>query len=117
MDFPVFPTAILGRFAPFNGYFAVIVDEIGLHFIDCATGKESRLIIKSGVTALSFSPRDSYIISCEKFSSGAKNLIIWDCRAGKEIAEFEWRKTAKEGPRSIKFTKDEKFSARLVSKS
>ena len=35
---------------------------------------------------------------------------------GKEVGAFEWRKTSKEGPKSIKFTKDERFCARLASK-
>lgn len=35
--------------------------------------------------------------------------------SGKEIASFEWRKTSKEGPKSIKFTKDEKLCGRLAS--
>jgi len=44
-------------------------------------------------------------------------LVIWDCKTGKEVAEFEWRKTAKEGPKSLKFSKDERFCARLSSRT
>jgi hypothetical protein len=66
-EFPVFTTASLGKFAPYSGSFAVIVDDIGIHFIDTQTGKESRLIVKTGVTALEISPRDSYLITCDKF--------------------------------------------------
>lgn len=45
-DFPKYQSAITGKFAPSTGSLAVIVDEIGLHFIDCMTGKETRLIVK-----------------------------------------------------------------------
>lgn len=75
------------------------------------------MISKMGVNALSISPRDSYMITCEKFTQGGKNLIIWDCVKGREIAEFEWRKTSKEGTKSIKFTNNEKFCARFSSKT
>lgn len=40
-------------------------------------------------------------------------MIIWNTNTGKELASFEWKKSSKEGPKSIKFTKDEKFCARL----
>lgn len=32
---------------------------------------------------------------------------------GEELASFEWKKTSKEGPKSIKFSEDEKYFARL----
>lgn len=35
--------------------------------------------------------------------------------SGKEVGSFEWRKTSKEGPKSIKFSKDEKYCARLAT--
>jgi len=37
--------------------------------------------------------------------------------SGKEDGAFEWRKTSKEGPKSIRFTKDERFCARLAGKN
>jgi len=33
------------------------------------------------------------------------------------LVEFEWKKTSKEGPKSIKFSPDERFCARQVSKT
>ncbi len=66
---------------------------------------------------MSISPRDSYLITCEKFTQGGKNLIIWDCNKGRELAEFEWRKSSKEGTKSIKFTNDERYCARIASKT
>ena len=91
---------------------------IGLHVVDCETGKELRLILKpTAISALSFSPRDSYFITCEKFVQGEKNLIVWDISTGKEVAQFEWKKGSKEGTKHIKFTEDERFCARLSSRS
>lgn len=87
--------------------------------VDCAgSGKELRLIPRaSSINALSFSPRDSYIITCEKFTQGQKNLIVWDIKTGIEVAQFEWRKGSKEGTKSIKFSEDERFCARLSSRT
>jgi uncharacterized protein with WD repeat len=56
-------------------------------------------------------------MTCEKFVQGEKNLIVWDISTGKEIAQFEWKKGSKEGTKSIKFTEDERFCARLSSRS
>jgi uncharacterized protein with WD repeat len=97
----------------------VIADPtIGLHIVDCVTGKELRLILKpTAISALSFSPRDSFFITCEKFVQGEKNLIVWDISTGKEVAQFEWKKSSKEGTKSIKFTEDERFCGRLSTRT
>ena len=118
-SFPSYPTATMGKFAHYNGRLAVIADPtIGLHVVDCVTGKEIRLILKStAISALSFSPRDSYFITCEKFVQGEKNLIIWDLATGKEVAYFEWKKGSKEGTKSLKFSEDERFLAMLSSRT
>lgn len=85
--FPSYPTATLAKFAPLKGRLAVIADPIGLHIVDCASGKELRLILRSAtISALSFSPRDSFFVTCEKFVQGEKNLIVWDITSGKEVA-------------------------------
>lgn len=107
----------MGKFAPHYGRLAVIADPTGLHIVDCSTGKELRLILKStAISALSFSPLDSFFITCEKFVQGEKNLIVWDISTGNEVAQFEWKKGSKEGTKSIKFSNDEKFCARLSAK-
>lgn len=115
VGFPVFPTATIGKFAPYSGLTAVIADEIGLHFIDTTTGREMRMIMQTGIRDMIFSPRDNFLITCEKFTQGGKNLIILDVKAGKEVQKFEWKKASKEGPRSIKFSPEESFAARLAS--
>lgn len=115
--FPVFPLATGGKFAPYQGEIAVIADEIGLHFIDTTTGKIQRMIMATGINSMLFSPRDSYLITCEKFVQGNKNLNVWSVQTGKEVLQFEWKKASKEGPRSIKFSQDEQFVARLASKT
>jgi hypothetical protein len=48
---------------------------------------------------------------------GDKNLIVWDISTGKEVGQFEWKKGSKEGTKSIKFTEDERFCARLSSRN
>lgn len=92
-DFPNFPAATLAKFAPHSGEFAVVADELGLHFVDTRSGKETKLITKANVTgALDISPKDTYLITCDKFQQGEKNLVMWSTQSGKEVAQFEWRK-------------------------
>ena len=80
------------------------------------TGQETRLIDQYSVTCIDISPRDTYLITSEKYVQGKHNLIMWSTQTGKEVAKFEWKKQSKEGPKSIKFSKDEKFCGRLSSK-
>lgn len=116
--FPSYPTATLGQFAPHAGRIAVIADPTGLHIVDCQAGKELRLILKpTPISALAFSPKDHLLITCEKFVQGEKNLIVWDIATGLEVAQFEWKKGSKEGTKSIKFSEDEKYCARLSSRT
>jgi uncharacterized protein with WD repeat len=42
------------------------------------------------------------------------NLQVLNSSTGKTLAKFEWKKNPKDGVRSIKFTNDEKYCARLV---
>jgi uncharacterized protein with WD repeat len=109
----------LGKFAPSKGHLAVIADPtIGLHVVDCHSGKELRLILKqNAISALNFSPSDTYFVTCEKFVLGEKNLIVWELATGSEVGHFEWKKGSKEGTKSIKFTEDEKYCGRLSSRT
>ena len=63
---------------------------------------------------MEWSPKEKYIITCQKFKEGQKNLDMWEASSGKLVTSFEWKNTAKDGPKSIKFDVDEKFCARLV---
>jgi uncharacterized protein with WD repeat len=65
--------------------------------------------------AIEYSPRDTYLMSCERYIQGEKNLVVWDTHSGKEVAGFPWNKASKEGPKSLKFTSDERFCARITS--
>jgi|LauGreDrversion4_2_1035121.scaffolds.fasta_scaffold55302_4 uncharacterized protein with WD repeat len=117
-NFPTYPTATLAKFAPNKGRLAIIADPIGLHIVDCHSAKELRLILRSvAISAVSFSPLDTFFVTCEKFVQGEKNLIVWDIATGNEVAQFEWKKGSKEGTKSIKFSNDEKFCARLSSRT
>lgn len=110
--------ATKGSFCPSSGHLAVIADPIGLHVVDCTTGKELRLILKStAISAMRFSPHDSFLVTCEKFVKDEKNLVVWSLATGREVAMWEWRKGSKEGTKSIKFTEDERFCARLSSRT
>jgi uncharacterized protein with WD repeat len=83
------------------------------------TGRERLQILKEGggIGSIEYSPRDTYLITSEKFTKGYKNLKLWHTQTGEEVTSFEFRKTSREGPKSIKFTKDERFCIRLASKT
>jgi len=66
---------------------------------------------------LEYSPLDTYLITCEKYNIGEKNLLLWSSLSGKEVCGFDFRKGSKEGPKSIKFTKNETFCARIAGKN
>lgn len=39
-------------------------------------------------------------------------MSVWNATDGKLVIAFEWKNTAKDGPKSIKFDDDEKLCAR-----
>jgi len=93
-----------------------VVDSVGIHIVDVASKKEVVTIERKGITALLWSPRGTYVISCEKLKGNDKNLKIWNPTTGENVASFEWKNAAKDGPKSIKFDIEEKFCARQVGK-
>lgn len=115
---PTFANATTAKFAPLKGQQAAIVDQDGLHFVDLLQNRESLMICQPDIVALEYSPADSYVVCCEKFNvklqPAHKNLAIIDAQTGLVKKEFEWRKTAKESLKSVKFSRDEKFCFRLV---
>jgi uncharacterized protein with WD repeat len=94
-----------------------VIDEIGIHFVDVASGKERLLIVHPNISTIEYSPRDTYLVTCEKYVQGDNNLLIWNSLTGKEVAGFPFKKGSKEGPKSIKFTQDDKYCALLSSKT
>jgi uncharacterized protein with WD repeat len=61
---------------------------------------------------------DTYIVVCEKHNpqlqGGHMNLQVLNARTGKTMAKFEWKKNPRDGIKSVKFSKDEKYFVRLV---
>ena len=41
-------------------------------------------------------------------------MNVWDVQTGKIVLECEWKNTAKDGPRSIKFDENERFTVRQI---
>jgi uncharacterized protein with WD repeat len=41
-------------------------------------------------------------------------LQVLNARTGKMMAKFEWKKNPRDGIKSVKFSKDEKYFVRLV---
>lgn len=71
-------------------------------------------MFRKGIIALEWSPKATYLISCEKQKGESKNLVIWDAKTGEIAADFEWKNTVKDGPKSIKFNENERFCARQM---
>lgn len=115
--FPTFTGATIAKWAPLKGLSAVVIDEIGIHLIDTIFGREKMMIVRSRVSAIEYSPRDTFFVTCEKYVNGEKNLVIWNSMTGKEVWACEFKKISKEGPKSIKFTTNESHCARLSSKN
>jgi hypothetical protein len=83
--YPTYPLASIARFAPVHGQTLAVADDA----------------------------KESFIISCEKYrKEGERNLSVWNATDGKLVMAFEWKNTAKDGPKSIKFDDDEKLCAR-----
>lgn len=94
-----------------------MVDFAGIHIVDIETKQESQFIQRKGIIALEWSPLETYVISCEKFKEGINNLNVWDIASGKLVLQGEWKNTAKDGPKSIKFDENERFCVRQVGKN
>ena len=110
--FPKYLTADIAKFSPINGSKLAVVDNIGIHIIDVETKKVLLDIERRGIIALEWTPKETYVISCEKQKPGEKNLRVWDTKTGELVISFEWKNTAKDGPKSVKFDEEEKFCAR-----
>lgn len=82
------------------------------------TSKETLQIAVPGIIQLAYSPADSFLVICEKHNptipGGHNNLQILNAASGKTLAKFEWKKNPKEAIKSIKFSADESYCARLV---
>lgn len=115
--FPEYLTADIAKFSPRNGAYLAVVDHIGIHIVDVESKKEILKIERKGIIALEWTPKETYVISCEKQKPNEKNLRVWDAKTGDLVLSFEWKNTAKEGPKSIKFDEEEKFCARQVGKN
>ena len=65
---------------------------------------------------LKYSPADSFVVTCEKYNVNNPdntNLRITDTTGGATVAEFVWRKPAKEGLKTIMWSPDEKVCLRM----
>lgn len=115
--FADYPGAEIAKFSPYSGSRLAVVDFAGIHIIDINTKQEVQFMQRKGITALEWSIKDTYVISCEKFREGQNNLNVWDVESGKIVLECEWRNTAKDGPKSIKFDENERFTVRQIGKN
>ena len=110
--YPEYPGAELAKFSPINGKTLAVVNFKGINLVDIESKKEVLHIPKKGVIALDWSPLENFVISCEKYKEGQKNLSVWDAKTGNLVLDFEWKNTAKDGPNSVKFDPEEKYCAR-----
>ena len=64
--FPEYLTAVIAKFSPINGANLAVVDHIGIHIVDVESKKELLKIERKGIIALEWTPRETYVITCEK---------------------------------------------------
>lgn len=112
-----YPGAEIAKFSPIYGKHLAVVDFAGIHIIDVESKQELRIIEKKGIIALEWSPKGTFLITCTKFKEGSNNLEVWSAETGGKIFECEWKISAKEGPKSLKFDENERFCARQVGKN
>ena len=69
------------------------------------------------IDAIRYSPADKYLVTCEKFNQNNPdntNLRIVDTQSGRHVASFVWRKSPKEGLRTIMWNPDESICLRMA---
>ena len=92
--YPTIKGCEIAQFSPIHGKLLVAVSFEGIHIIDMETKQQVRLIEKKSVIAMEWSPNERYIITCQKFKEGQKNLDLWEAETGKLVTSFEWKNTA-----------------------
>lgn len=114
---PRFHLAKIARFSPLNGRQAAIVDELGIHFVSMESRQEQLFVAQENIDVLKYSPADNFVVTCEKFNQNNPdnhNLKIMDASAGSTLAQFIWRKPAKEGLKTLMWSPDESIMLRMA---
>lgn len=117
MSLPRYHMAKIARFAPLSGKQAAIVDELGIHFISMESKQEQLFVAQENIDSLRYSPADNFVVTCEKFNVNTPdypNLKIMDAASGNSLAQFIWRKPAKEGQKTLMWSPDESILLRMV---
>lgn len=73
-----------------------VVDKLGVHVIDVLNKKIVFKIECPGIVSLEWSPRDTYLIGCEKSISNTKvnTIYVWETKQGDLIRKFDWQNKA-----------------------
>ena len=104
MSLPRYHMAKIARFAPLCGKQAAIVNELGIHFVSMESKQEQLFVAQANIDSLRYSPADNFVVTCEKFNVNTPdypNLKIMDATTGSTLAQFIWRKPAKEGQKTL----------------
>ena len=81
------------------------------------TQSEQLFIAQEHIDALKYSPADSFVVVCEKFNMhnlDNTNLRIIETSQGRTVAQFAWRKPAKEALKTLLWSPDESICLRMV---
>ena len=68
--YPTIKGCEIAQFSPINGKLLAAVSFEGVHVIDVETKQQLRLIEKKSIIAMEWSPKEKYIITCQKFKEG-----------------------------------------------
>ena len=89
--YPQYPRAEIAKFSPISGKtLAVVQPSSGIYLVDVESKKQILYIERKGVIAMEWSPKETYLITCEKFKTGTteNNLCLWDVKNGEMIAAY-----------------------------
>ena len=78
--------------------------------------QETLFIAQEHIDMLKYSPSDNFVVTCEKYNVNNPdntNLRIMCTNTGSTVAEFVWRKPAKEGMKTIMWSPDERVCLRM----
>ena len=68
--YPEFKGAELIQFSSKNGQTLGVADASGLHLVDVDSRKVLLTIQRKGIVAFKWSPLSTYIVTCEKYTTG-----------------------------------------------
>jgi len=72
---------------------------MAVHIMDVETKKKVSTISEGCIVSFEWSPKENYIVTCTKQKQN--NLKVWNVATGQQVAQFDYKGQANDGPKSI----------------